>query len=95
MGDLKNTVILLGKINKKGKIKPTATGFLVKVSNIIHLVTAKHVIVNPKNDTFIDGDLIAFLNSNDGNIQARSINDIKSNLAFVGYFTIVKKLMSG
>jgi V8-like Glu-specific endopeptidase len=93
--DLKNTVILLGKINKKGKIKPTATGFLVKVSNIIHLVTAKHVIVNPKNDTFIDRDLIAFLNSNDGNIQARSINDIKSNLGFRWIFHDSKEVDVG
>jgi hypothetical protein len=93
--DLKNTVILLGKINKKGKIMPTATGFLVKVSNIIHLVTAKHVIVNPKNDTFIDGDLIAFLNSNDGKIQARPINDIKGNLGFRWIFHDSKEVDVG
>jgi hypothetical protein len=71
-------VVFLGRVNEKGKINPTATGFLVKVDNIIHLVTAKHVIVNPKTDTFIDGQMLVFLNSKDGKIQARSLDDIKS-----------------
>jgi hypothetical protein len=95
LDDLKSSAILLGKINKKGRIQVTATGFLVKISNIIHLVTTKHVIVHPKDDTFIDKDLIAFLNSNEGKIQAHSINDIKSNFGVRWIFHDIKKVDVG
>ena len=74
-------------INEKREILPRATGFLVNVNNIFHLVTAKHVIFDRGKDTLNDSNIFAFYNGKDGTIQARSIQDIKSNVKVIGYFT--------
>jgi hypothetical protein len=52
--DLKNTVVFVSRVNEKGKFQPTATGSLVKVGNIVHMVTAKHVVVDPRKDRLIE-----------------------------------------
>lgn len=75
---MKNTVVFIGRVNEKGKIQPTATGFLVKVGNIVHMVTAKHVVVDPRKDRLIDGDLQVFLNSKEGKIHTKSLKDFKN-----------------
>ena len=55
--DLKKTIVLMGKINEKGEIIPKGTGFLVTISGIFHLVTAKHVIFDREKDAFMDQDI--------------------------------------
>jgi len=43
-------------------------------------VTAKHVVVDPQTDKFIDSGVFAFFNSKDGKIVSRSIDDLKADL---------------
>lgn len=52
ISDIKKTVVFLGDFKEKNEKKQTrikATGFLVEIKNIFHLVTAKHVIMEVKN----------------------------------------------
>ena len=44
------------------------------------MITAKHVVVDPKTDAYIDTDLLAFLNSKENKIVIRSIDEIKKTL---------------
>ena len=41
INQIKKSVVFLGKVNEEGKPKPYATGFLVKVQKIYHLVTLR------------------------------------------------------
>ena len=41
VNDIKKTVVFLGDINKEGNPRFYATGALVKVQNIYHLITAE------------------------------------------------------
>ena len=82
--DTKKTVVFLGSQSEEKdtvKINPYATGFLVRIENIYHLVTAKHVVMENQNGVFtgrlIDQNLYAFLNLNVGAIHSRSIQSIK------------------
>lgn len=76
---------LLKDINPK-EIQFIATGFLVNVQGICHLVTAKHVVNNfivteTKSDKavrrFIDDKMFIFFNRKDGKIGFRSIGYAK------------------
>lgn len=79
--EIKKTIIFLGKINEEGEIQFHATGFLVCIQHIFHLVTAKHVVVDSITGEFIDSDTLAFFNLKDGKIGSRSLNEIKKNHA--------------
>ncbi|MCH7927933.1 MAG: hypothetical protein IID03_08125, partial [Candidatus Dadabacteria bacterium] len=53
LNDIKQTVVFLGHLKPEIKDKkeyvipvPTATGFLVSIEGVFHLITAKHVIAN-------------------------------------------------
>jgi len=78
----KKTIVFLGAINEKGKIQLRATGFLVMIQNVFHLVTAKHVIMETKGGKFtgkfIDNNMFALFNMKDGHTGLRSISQIKS-----------------
>lgn len=77
---IKKSIVFLGKINEKKEIQYYATGFLVDVQNVFHLVTAKHVVVD-KNGNLIDNETLVFFNLKDGRIASRSIAEIKKNFA--------------
>jgi len=76
IGQIKKTVVFLGKTTQK-KEQFYATGFLVEIQNIFHLVTAKHVVVDPKSGDFTDSGMLVFFNQKDGKIGSRSIDEIK------------------
>jgi hypothetical protein len=77
-------VAFLGRLNEEGKPQPSATGFFVSLGGILHLVTAKHVIVNPKNESYLDDGMLVFYNGKDGTIRWRSIDNLKrSNINWV------------
>lgn len=78
---IKKTIVFIGKPTVEGKIQLHATGFLVQVQNIFHLVTAKHVVVDSRTNNFIDSGMIVFFNLKDGTIGTRSIDEIKKNFA--------------
>jgi hypothetical protein len=75
--DIKKTVVFLGRINPDGKPQIYATGFLVKVQETYHLLTAKHVVVNKLTGKMQDDNLLAFFNLRGGGITVRSIADMK------------------
>jgi hypothetical protein len=81
INEIKKTIVFLGKTTAEGKIQFYATGFLVNIQNIFHLLTAKHVVVDPQTGNFIDRGMVAFFNSRDGKIVSRSIDDLKAHLA--------------
>lgn len=77
IGELKKTVVFLGNIDSEGKPQPYATGFLVAVQNIYHLVTAAHVVRDIKSGKLLDDEMLAFFNLKDGRVTSRSIKQIK------------------
>ncbi len=54
-----------------------ATGVLIKVQNIFHLITAKHVVANMRTGELNDDEMLIFLNSKNGNRSIHSIKDMK------------------
>jgi len=75
--EIKKTVVFLGEIDKEGKPRFYATGFLVSVQNIYHLLTAKHVVADMETGKLQDDGMLIFFNSKDGRIDARSMENIK------------------
>lgn len=75
--EAKKTVVFIGKIDKEENIFLYATGFLVRVQNICHLLTAKHVVANMKTGKLQDDGMLVLFNSKDGGIASRSIENIK------------------
>lgn len=74
---LKRSVVFLGRIQQDGKPSIFATGFLVYIGEAYHLVTAKHVIIDPVTLQPRDEGLLAFFNLRGGGVSIRSISDIK------------------
>jgi len=77
--EVKRTVVFLGKINDRGIPQFYATGFLVSIQNIYHLITAKHVVLNIKTVKLQDDEMLVFFNSKDGKMIYQSIKDIKKS----------------
>jgi hypothetical protein len=77
--EIRKTIVFLGKITE-GNIQFSATGFLVEFQHIFHLVTAKHVVADPKTGSLTDTGLFAFFNSKGENIGARSFDEIKKDV---------------
>jgi hypothetical protein len=75
--DVKKTVVFLGRINPDGRPYIYATGVLVNVQNIYHLLTAKHVIMNPITGEMQDENLLVFFNLKGGGVTVRPIADMK------------------
>lgn len=80
ISDFKKTVVFLGRSTEKGT-QFSATGFLVRIQNIFHLVTAKHVVINPENDNFIDGGMLVYFNLKNGTIGSHPIDGIKEHFS--------------
>ena len=78
--DIKKTVVFIGDINKEGIPRFYATGALVKIHNIYHLITAKHIIKDKETGELKDGKMLVFFNSKDGNIKSRPISNAKLEL---------------
>ena len=74
---IKKCVVFLGYATGEGEMVPTATGFLVNINSIFHLVTAKHVIHNKASNLPTDENMFIFLNGMDGEIYGRTIKEIK------------------
>ena len=87
---IKKTTIFLGELNTKGEPEYKATGFLVSIKNVFHLVTAKHVVMENVNGKFtgkmIDSNLYVFFNTNDGKLRIRSLAEIKLKYKFSWIF---------
>jgi len=75
--EIKKTVVFIGGVGKEEKPFYNATGFLVSIQNINHLITAKHVVQDLETGKLRDDEMLVFFNSKDGGIISRSIENIK------------------
>lgn len=79
---IKKTCVFIGELNKKGEPEYYGTGFLVDISGVLHLVTAKHVVMENINGHFtgrtIDSTYQVFFNKKDKSLGWHSLNEIKS-----------------
>jgi hypothetical protein len=74
----RRNIIVIGSYDKANdKISFIATGFLILVDSVFHLVTAKHVITN-NTATIDDSNLYAFYYLKSGLVVNKKITDIKS-----------------
>jgi len=87
LDDIKQTVVFLGHIKSETKDNkeyaipvPSATGFLVEIDNIYHLITAKHVIADKVNNNYKihDENMYVFFNGKNKKLKKRSISKLKS-----------------
>lgn len=74
---IKKTVVFLGRLDEQQRPDLIATGFLVSIEDVFHLVTAKHVVVHPETGKPTDEGLCVFFNSKTGGIGYRELYDIK------------------
>ena len=72
----KKTVVFLGGISEK-KPQFYATGFLVGINEIVHLITAKHVVVDIETGKTKDINMRVFFNLKSMGIGMRPIKEIK------------------
>ena len=82
LNQIKKTIVFLGTVNEEKEPSFSATGFLVNVQGISHLITAKHVVVKIKNNVLTNElsnqNLCVFFNTKSKNVEYRSIKEIKS-----------------
>jgi predicted DNA-binding ArsR family transcriptional regulator len=76
----KKTVVFLGNIYEHGEVVPNATGFLVEIKGLLHLVTAKHVIYDYITNNLTDAETYAFVNTTANSIRAVRISEMKRML---------------
>lgn len=76
---IKRSVVFFGKC-KDNNVNFVATGFLVMIEKIFHLVTAKHVVYDEKDHSWIDEDYYIFWNGVDGNIKLRLLSQLTGDL---------------
>lgn len=75
--DIKKTVVFIGRVDKEEKPFYYATGFLVKIQSVYHLLTAKHVVANMETGKLWDDEMFVFSNLKDGGITSCSIENMK------------------
>ncbi len=66
-------------LTQEVRLRFYATGFLVSIQNVYHLLTAKHVVASMKTGKLQDEGMLVFFNSKDGRIGLRSIESVKKN----------------
>lgn len=74
---IKKTVVFLGRLDEQGRANFIATGFLISVADVLHLVTAKHVVISTKTGKPADEGLCVFFNLKTGGIGHRRLDVIK------------------
>ncbi|MDO8548935.1 MAG: serine protease [Ignavibacteria bacterium] len=80
--NIKKTCVFIGELNQKDEPEYYGTGFLVGINGILHLVTAKHVVMENINGHFtgkmIDSTYKVFFNKKDKSLGWHSLNEIKN-----------------
>lgn len=75
--ELKKTIVFIGDMEKKDNITLHATGFMVSVKGVFHLVTAKHVVYDKETNSLKDDNMFILFNSKGKGINIRPIQGIK------------------
>lgn len=79
INQIKKTVVFLGVQNAPEGPQFRATGFLLNIQGIFHLATAKHVVVDPTSNRFLDTGLSVFFNLKSDGIGSRRLEAIKKS----------------
>ena len=78
---IKKTCVFIGELNPKGEPEYYGTGFIVGIRGRLHLVTAKHVVMENVNGQFtgklIDSTYQVFFNKKDKSLGWHSLREIK------------------
>ena len=72
--------MFLGRKTEDEKPWFSATGFLISVNNVLHLATAKHVVVNMETGEELDKGMQVFFNLKSRKIGSRSLDTLKRRL---------------
>lgn len=90
--EIKKTIVFLGEFNSKGDPFFYGTGFLIQIDSVDFVVTNKHVIMDYDNnlkkftgklkDTYYE----IFFNNTKGQLDYRSVTDIKSSASLEWIF---------
>lgn len=79
----KKTVVYIGRRSESGEASFYATGFLVHIQGIYHLITAKHAVMEAREGGFtgrmIDDGVHIFANKRGGGLAFQSISDLKEH----------------
>lgn len=79
LDDMKRTVVFFGRDKGDEGIFFFATGALLIIGKIYHLITAKHVVFNRKTKRLKDEGVQIFFNSKAGDIKSCSLDRIKKD----------------
>lgn len=77
LSNIKKTIVFIGDIEGRNKITLHATGFLVSVKGVFHLVTAKHTVYDKETGNLKDDKMYVLFNSRGKGINMRPIQGIK------------------
>ncbi len=75
--DVKKAVVFLGRMSTENQPEFVATGCLLSLHDVVHLVTAKHVVVDLETGQLNDSGLRVFYNHKTGGGAMRSLEDVK------------------
>ncbi len=75
--DIKKAVVFFGTEDQHGRPEFHATGVLVSVDDILHVVTARHVVTGSGVPPGRSQDLIIFFNRKNGTLGRRSVGSIQ------------------
>jgi len=88
--EIKKTVVFIGKtiVNRENKLEDVfiATGVLVQIDKIFHLITAKHVVFDIEKKELKDSDLWIALNTKDNRVVKKSVKSIKEKFRIAWIF---------
>ena len=73
----RKTVVLLGEVSDEGEWTQWATGFLVELGGILHLVTARHVVRDLRTGEPSDRGMTIAYNRVGGGQRRRSLDEVK------------------
>ena len=76
LAQIKKSVLFIGKQISENEFVTIGTGFLIRVHNIFHLVTAKHVIYDAASEQPTQ-NLIAIYNNNEGGRRLKDLEKIR------------------
>jgi hypothetical protein len=73
----RKTVVLMGKVDQNGEWTQWATGFLVALEGVLHLVTARHVVKDPETGQPRDQGMTLLYNRIGGGQRLRNLDVVK------------------
>lgn len=77
LSEIKKSIVFIGRTANEDIF--SATGFLVLIEEVFHIITAKHVIFNSSTNRFVDDNFWVALNTKNKGMVKKSFNSIKND----------------